>query len=430
MLQFAHGAHQWLTSQVVNTTTAISGLGFTPKALRFYWVGLQSNSPTAASSQVVQQRRGVGFASSATSRAAVGTFSNDAAGNADCGSVFTTTAVAITVDGTGAVDGLLDISSFDADGFTLIVDDVAIANITVFWEAWGGDEISNVTIGSIAEPAATGTQSYTATGFVATPATSDQCVMFAGVQTINVSGTGQAQDSGLHVGFATSTSTANNITVSGNSDDGSATMDTDGYNYTGDCISMIVIAGGTAVNSRATLTGFGTDFFTLNWLARATTNRRTIYMAIKGGEWYAGSTTIAGNTLNSTATIGNLPINIRGISLIGAMKAVSTAATSTVNDRIAFGSGLSTTSRNSAGVLDEDATANTEIDLSIYYDKVLVYPSINGTLQTAYDINSLGANSVQLITTTAGGVASEWIGYLVFGDRKPRTVSIGHPFIG
>ena len=349
MLNFAHGAVQWLTSQTLSTTIAVTGLGFQPKALRFYWVGLQSNSPTNLTSDVISERRGVGFASSTTSRASVGTTSLNGSGNADCGSVFTTTACVITVSAAGATDGLLDINSFDTDGFTLIVDDVTPANITVFWEAWGGDEIRNVTIGSIAEPAATGVQNYTATGFETTPATKDQCVMFAGVQSVNASGTGQAQDSGLCVGFATSTNTANQIVVIGNSDDGSGTMDTDGYNYTGQCLSMIVIAGGNP-NANAVLTAFGTDIFTLNWGARATTNRRYIYMAIKGGEWHAGSTTITGNTLNSTTTIGDNTFNLRGVSLIGARKTISTVNTATAQDRIAFGSGLSPTSRNSAGL--------------------------------------------------------------------------------
>jgi hypothetical protein len=429
MLKFAHGAVQWLTTDVLNSTKAVTGLGFSPKAIRFYWVGLQSNSPTAANSQVVSERRGIGFAQSTTSRACVGTLSTDNSGNAACASIWSNTACVITVSSAGTVDGLLDISSIDTDGFTLIVDDVTPANITVFWEAWGGDEITNVTIGAIAEPAATGTQNYTATGFVTSPPTRNQCVMFAGVQTVNASGTGAAEDSGLHVGFATGTATANNITICGNSDQGSATMDTDGYNYTGDCLSMIVIAGGTAVNARATLSAYGTDLFTLNWLARATTNRRSIYMAIKGGEWSAGSTTIAGNTLNSTSTIVDRPFDIRGVSLIGAMKTQSTAATATAQDRMGFGSGISTAARNSAGVIDIDALATSNVATSVNYTQVLVYPSTAGALQTAYDISNLNANSLTLITDTAGGVANEWIGYLLFGDRKPRTVSIGHPFI-
>jgi len=432
MLNFAHGSYQWLTTQVLGTNTTIT-TGFRPKALRFYWVGLQSNSPTNANSQAVAERRGVGFATSTTSRAAVGTFSADNSGNADCGSAFTDTAIAITVTGAGVVDGLLDLNEINDTFFVIRVADVAPANITVYWEAWGGSDITAVTIGSIAEPAATGTQNYTATGFRVGGAGDnmrDQCIMLAGVQSVNASGVGQATDSGLHVGFITSNPIdgASQITVCGNSDDGSATMDTDGYNYTGQCLSMITIGGGNP-NATAALSVFGTNTFTLNWSNRATTNRRSIYMAIKGGQWQAGSLTIAGNTLNSTSTIQGLPFNITGISLIGAMKTISTVNTSTAEDRIGFGSGLSTTSRNSAGVLDENGTANSEIDLSIYYDQVLVYPSNAGGLQTAYDISTLAVNSLTLTTDTAGGVANEWIGYLIFGFRKPRTVSIGHPFI-
>jgi hypothetical protein len=426
MLNFAHGSIQSLTTDPVSTTYTVV-TNFQPKAIRFYWVGLQSNPPTPASSQTVAERRGVGFWSSTTgNNFSVGTFSADNSGNADCGSIYIENGVVVTVDGTGTLDGRISVNSSSATGFILILNDVLPANITIFYEVWGGDEITDVTVGSIAEPAATGNNSYAAGGFLSTD--TNNCIMFAGVQSVNAAGTGQAQDSGLHIGFATGTATTNQVTVCGNSDDGSATMDTDGYNRTGECLSMIVIAGGNP-NARAVLTVFSDNAFTLNWLARATTNRRSMYMAIRGGQWQAGSTTIAGNTLNSTATIGDVPFNIRGVSLIGAMKTQSTINTSTAQDRIGFGSGLSTTSLNSAGVLDEDATANSEIDTIVTYTSVLAYPSITGTTQTSYNINNLNANSLTLVTTTAGGVANEWIGYLIFGDKKPRTISVGHPFI-
>ena len=426
-LGFSHGSVQWLTASALNTIYTVSGLSFQPKALRFYWVGLQSNSPTSASSAAVNERRGVGFASSTTSRRAVGTFSQDNSGSANCGGVVGNTEVVITVDGNGTIDGRLDLNSITADGFTLIVDDVAPANITVFWEAWGGDDITNVTIGDIAEPAATGTQTYTATGFNGN--VQNQCVMFGGCQSTANVGTGEATDSGLCLGFATNTTTTENITACGNSDDGSAVMDTDGYNIQGECLSMIQLAGGNP-NGRATLTDFTADSFTLDWLSVGTTNRRYVYMAIKGGAWYSSSTTIAGNTLNSTTTIQNIPFNIEGISLIGTMSTENTAGSSHIEDRIGLGSGLSTTSRNSAGVHDIHAENTSLITTTIQYASVLAYPSITGTLQTAYDINRLSVNQIELITDTAGGVANEWIGYLVFGDeRKPRPVSVGHPFI-
>jgi len=427
-LNFAHGSVQWLTTDALNATKVVTGLGFTPKALRFYWVGLQSNSPTNAVAGNVNERRGVGFAVSNASRRCVGTFSDDNNGAAsDCGSVAADDCVCITVAGTGTIDGKLDISSFDADGFTLIVDDVVPANITVFYEAWGGQDITAAVVGDIAEPAATGTQNYTVSGF-----TSDgrnQCVMFAGVQSVNTLNTGQGQDSGLCVGFATSTSSTNNVIVVGNADDNSATSDTDGYCFQGDCLAQIVIAGGNP-DARANLSAWGTDLFTLNWTNRATTNRRNIFLAIKGGSWRASSYTIAGNTLSSTTTVSDLPFFLRGISLIGRMTAQDTAGTSTAQDRIGFGSGISTASRNSAGVLDRNGQDPTEINTIVQYSSVLSFPSNGGGVQATYDINAFNLNSFQIIVDTAGGVASEFHGYLAFGDTMyPRIQSVGHPFI-
>jgi len=427
-LDFAHGSVQWLTTDVLNATKVVTGLGFTPKAIRFYWVGLQSNSPSNAVSGAVNERRGVGFAVSAASRRCVGTFAednNNAASND--GSVAADNSVCITVDGAGTVDGRLDISSFDADGFTLIVDDVTPANITVFYEVWGGTDITAAVVGDIAEPAATGTQNYTVAGF-----TSDgrnQCVMFAGVQSVNALNTGQGQDSGLCVGFATSTSTTNNVVVVGNADDNSATSDTDGYCIQGECLAQIVIAGGNP-NARATLSAWGTDLFTLNWLARATTNRRNIFLAIKGGSWQSSSYTIAGNTLNSTTTVSELPFNLKGISLIGRMTAQSTAGTSTAQDRIGFGSAAGTTSRNSAGVLDNNGADPTEIGTIVQYNSVLSFPTAAGAVQATYDVNVFGLNLFEIIVDTAGGAVGEFHGYLAFGNTYfPRNQSIGHPFI-
>jgi hypothetical protein len=427
-LDFAHGSVQWLTTDALNATKVVTGLGFTPKALRFYWVGLQSNSPTNGVSGAVNERRGVGFAVSNASRRCVGTFSDDNNGAAsDCGSVAADDCVCITVAGTGTIDGKLDISSFDADGFTLIVDDVVPANITVFYEAWGGQDITAAVVGDIAEPAATGTQNYTVSGF-----TSDghnQCVMFAGVQSVNALNTGQGQDSGLCVGFATSTSSTNNVIVVGNADDNSATSDTDGYCFQGDCLAQIVIAGGNP-DARANLSAWGTDLFTLNWTNRATTNRRNIFLAIKGGSWQASSYTIAGNTLNSTTTVSDLPFFLRGLSLIGTMAAQDAAGVSTTQDRIGFGSGLSTTSRNSAGVLDRTGQDPTMINTIVQYSSVLSFPSTGGGVQATYDINAFNLNQFQIIVDTAGGVASEFHGYLAFGDTMyPRIQSVGHPFI-
>ncbi len=190
----------------------------------------------------------------------------------------------------------------------------------------GGDDITVAEALSIAEPVATGNVDYTVTGFTADGV--GQVVMFAGVQQTGASPAVGRQDSGRCVGFASGTAAANNAVAMGNSDDGSATMDTDGYCKTGECLGMIAVAGGNP-SARAQLTQWNTNGFRLNWIARVTTNRRYIALAIKGGLWQAGSYTINGNTLNATATVSGLAFQPLGVDLIGRMTVEQAAGVST-----------------------------------------------------------------------------------------------------
>ena len=422
---FSEGAIQWLTTDALNATKVVTGLGFQPKAIRFYWMGLQS--ATDAGSAAVSERRGIGFCSNATTRRSVGTFSADNSAAADCGSVAADDCVCITVNGTGAIDGKLDISSMDPDGFTLIVDDVTPANITIFYEAWGLDDIQQVTIGDIAEPAATGTQVYTANGFNERGDT--QCVMFAGVQSTAALNTGQVNDSGLCVGASTGTATANNIVVVGNSDDNADPMDTDGYARASECLAMIVVAGGNP-NARAVLSAFGTDTFTLNWTNRGTTNRRYIYMAIKGGGWRAGSYTIRQDSGRTTA-VNNLPFILKGISFMGARKTQAGAGTASTTDSIGLGSASGLLARKSMGIQDQNGAATSNISTRISYDSISSYPTTTGTEQARQDLSVFGYNNfTAIVEIDEGGPENEWMGYLAFGATKlPMQGTIGHPFI-
>jgi hypothetical protein len=330
-------------------------------------------------------------------------------------------AVVVTTDGAGAVTGLLDLNSITSDGFTLIVDDQGVADITVFWEAWGGSDITNVIIGDIAEPAATGTQNYTATGFTSTDDDS-QVVMFAGVQSTAAVNTGAVSDSGLGVGFSTGTASGENIILVGNNDEGSANADTDGYGRAGECLAMITVAGGNP-SARATLSAFGTDIFTLNWTNRATTSRRSIYMAIKGGSWRAGGSTINANTVSATSTVSGLPFTPVGMSLMSRFTTESAAGTATAQDKITLGSGTSTSDRRSQSIWDVDASSNQDLNIGIQYDQVL---AMTGAL-TNLDINAMNSDGFQLIVDAAGpGVASTWYGYLTFGNAQAAT-NIGIP---
>lgn len=414
-MDFAHGAIQWLAADVATTTYTVSGLPFQPKALRFYWCGLQSAGDAAT--EVVSQRRGVGFAVGTSERRAVGSFSQDVSSSSNCGTVARNDAVACTTDGAGATDGLLDLNAINSDGFQLIVDNTAPGNITVFWEVWGGADITVAQVGDFAEPAASGNQDYTATGFVA--GATDQVVMLAGVQSVAAMNTAEADASGMYVGCAASATAGDNIVVAGNAADANAIMNTDGYSQSDECLALCDKAGAAVANARAVLTQFGTDNFRLNWIERGVTDRKSIYMALKGGRWASGSTAINLATLGNTATVSGLPFTPIGMSLLWNGTAESTTDVFVASDIIGLGTGSSPSSRQSMVSRDEDAAINAEIDLVLEYDQVLCYANSSGTSGRAVDIDAMNSDGWRLIVDSIATGVTAWVGYLTFGSAPP-----------
>lgn len=410
-LAYARGAIQWLSADGATTTYSVSGLAFQPKALKFSWNGLQS--ATNAGSDTVHERRGWGFATGTTARRSIASLSEDAAAAALCAGGARNDAVACTIDNAGTFDGLLDLSAIASDGFTLIVDDAAPANITIFWEAWGGDDITVAAVGDIAEPAAIGTVDYTVTGFVAGANPGDQVVMFSGCQSTAALNTGANTDSGFCVGFATGA--GENAVVAGNSDNGSATMDTDGYRRGDECLAMIKLAGGNP-NARAALTQFNTDGFRLNWIARGLTGRRYIFLAIKGGRWRTGAYTIDATTLNATATVSGLPFQPIGLSTISGQAAESAAGTSNGPDAITCGSAASTTDRGCLITRDDNGAADSNIITVLRYDAMLGGPAAGGTAGMLADLDAILSDGFRTIMDLESALASTvwWNAYLAF----------------
>lgn len=407
-LLYAHGSVNWLAADAATTTYAVTGLGFTPKAIMFCWMGLGGTTDT--NSQTVHGRSGIGFAVSDSSRGCMGAQSQDAAATQVCTTGYRNDAVAVTMTNTPAVDGLLDLQSLDGDGFTLVVDDQGVVDISVMWQAWGGDGISAASIMEISEPAATGNVDYDCG---CTPT----CLILAGVQGTAAANTVTRNDAALMLGCATSPASNNQWVCVINDDDGSATSDTDAYGRSGECLARIAVAGGNP-SARASLVSFLPRGFRLNWAARATTSRRTLVLALEGGQFEAGFLTINGGTGGATATVEGLPFRPIGLMCGGVNRAESASATSTTQARMAIGWGSSTSSRRSQGYWSEDANATAaEIDLTLSFDQILSYPSNAGGEVSTHDINAMGADSFQLVVDTAGGVSNEWIGYLAFGGK-------------
>lgn len=418
---FAHGAIQWLAADPVTTVYTVSGLSFQPKALRFYWMGLGSATDTA--SETVHSRRGMGFAISTSSRRCVGTQDQDAAGTMVCTTGYRDDCVAMTLTSTPLADGLLDLNSITSDGFTLIVDLSTPVDLTVFWEAWGGSDISVAALVDITEPASTGNVDYTVTGFSSTDS-DDQVVFFAGVQETGSSPAASRNDSGFMVGISSGGAAGENIVVLGNSDDGSANADTHRYGLDSECLAMILVGGGNP-DARAQLTQFNTDGFRLNWIARATTGRRYIALAIKGGQWRVGSYTINDATIGNTTTVSGLPFAPEGICLMQVGIAESVAGTSSTDDAMALGSGSSTSSRRSMGHRSEGGVASAEVNLVLEYDQVLAIANSAGGTTVAHDIDAMLSDGFRIIVDIAAGT-TRWHGYVAFAASAASQIP-GYP---
>lgn len=410
-LDYASGAFVWVASDPIGTLYTVSGLSFQPKALRFVRV---YNTNLVDGSGTYNLNTSIGFATSPTNRVACGVRNPHNMGVSITSSIaYDVGGILIELDGSGTITALLDLDTINTDGFVAIVDNMPGDSTTVFWEAWGGTDITVAQVGYFADPSVTGNQDYTVTGFL--PDDPNQVVMFSG-------GIGNTDaQAGISIGYATSGEPSNNIVVTGSAKDNQTTSNTRGYCQTGECIASLNPLD-WSINARAQLTQFNVNGFRLNWLNTSSwAGYTTIYLAIKGGSWQAGSYTIAGNTSSATATVSGLNFTPKGLDLIGRRSIQSTNNVSTVESVISIGMGTSVSNRKSTGFWDQSGLANMYITHTTQYDQVLCFSS-GGALQSAYDINAMNSNGFEIIVDVAGGVANEWQGYLAFGNTVPGQI--------
>src|SRR5687767_1350697 len=104
-----------ITSPTSNGLQAISGLGFQPKAIIFYGVSQTSSGgiSTAGIGMVL------GFATSATNRAAFGWHDQGAVATTVTGSYFESASAIMLPNPASGVFAQADLDSIDSDGFTL-----------------------------------------------------------------------------------------------------------------------------------------------------------------------------------------------------------------------------------------------------------------------------------------------------------------------
>lgn len=408
-LSFARGTIRWLAADAATTTYTVSGLSFQPKALMFVTMGAGAATDIASTGD---WQSNIGFALSTSDRRCIHTFSDNANTTVRAQMAYRNAEIAAqSAHGDTNTTGELDLNSITSDGFTLIVDDQGLQDLVVEWYAWGGSDLTAYEIFELTEPAATGDTATNLTG-----AFQPDALIFAGSNVAAGPPTFLATADGtMMLGFASSSASTDQVVIVTNDDDAGGTSDTDGYIREGEVIALILNGGGNP-NTLASLTSFDADGFTLNYAATANTGRRIIGLALQGGQWKAGGYTIDGSTGSATATVSGLAF--QPIGGLGFTKGTtqSAAGTSTAEAKISIGGWAGTSDRSALGAWNESAMLITEIDHIVEYDAFLALPSAAGAAASAFDLSAITSDGFTVIVDTAGGVASEYHGYLVFAS--------------
>lgn len=361
-----------VTTGLVGSTVAVSGLGFQPTAVIFWWNGL-----TAASNGTrATSRRGIGAAASASSFFAYGTYDEDAAGTSIATNDYNSTGCIMSVDNSGLMDGLADLASFDADGFTIEVRDVFPTNLLVHYLAIGGT--TNVELGTLTTPGATGNQTYNNSGNFQPDAT----LFFEGGQ-INAG-------SGGRFTFGAATGASNQAVHSSGAADAAATGATGSYNRAGECYITGNGSPAVAPTYRAAFVSHnaGPGGFTLNWLERAATTRTVQFLSIKGGGlWNVGNLLTQTDTVTPIAVTG-LGFTPTGLMLVSACKAATVQdATPGTHDELSIGAATGPSARNCCQM--DSRSGNTTMFVHLASRADCIYAN-SDPANTSYTLEGLG----------------------------------------
>lgn len=412
-LVVAQGSTAWNSADAATTTYAIdlSGSGFSasePLKAIIVFANAQADAADATASADIKVS--VGVATGTAARGCAAGQSDDGAGASATDRVMRTDCVATFVSTAGADAGRLDISVFGDDDFTFIVDVAVPSNRRVHWVALGGSDFDVAAVGTFSFTSdTTGTQDVTVTGFEASPATADQCVLIlstgsSALDTVTA-------NFGLSIGVGAGSSPTNYL-AGITSQDAQDPTDTSSYALSGE--SSATVGASQAVFGRSDISAWGADKFVYNRTEAEATDRVYLYLAMKGPLFQVGDFTIPTDTnAFSETSFGFQP---KGALFVGCGRAASTADTATVHAELSIGFAANATDQRCVSVYDQDAAATTDCDHSVQYGDIAVaWTSGGGTLDAAVALDSFDSGGMTLHATNAAGASGKFVWYLAIG---------------
>jgi hypothetical protein len=383
------------------TTTGsqtVSGLGFQPKAIIFYWSRNTANATAAA-----PRSQGVGF-TDCTNQRAVAIAEDDNAGTSNAGRYRTeSNVIVILSDGTPTVGSRATFTSCNSDGFTI---NWAVSEASAYiinYIAIGGPDVTNVKAGTFTLAASTGIQNITGVGFQP-----DFAMFLQGfTEAVDTASTG------LEMGMGFADYNNNQGSILNCVKDNETTNKT---KYSLQRTDNVILLSSTAcaLDALAAFNGFSSDGFSLNVSDAPAAATSIFYLAIKGGSYAVGN--FSQPTTTGTQTISGLGFQPNSVVLFSHNQVSGTALTAP--STFSIGAANATTSR--AGVWGQSRNVDPS-QTAVYTDnsKIMIMRTLSGTggtgtINAQADFNGFTSDGFQLNWTTVDTTQRQII-YWAFG---------------
>jgi hypothetical protein len=383
------------------TTTGsqtVSGLGFQPKAIIFYWSRNTANATAAA-----PRSQGVGF-TDCTNQRAVAIAEDDNAGTSNAGRYRTeSNVIVILSDGTPTVGSRATFTSCNSDGFTINWAVSEASAHIINYIAIGGTDVTNVKAGTFTLAASTGIQNITGVGF------QPDFAMF-------LQGFTEAVDTasaGLEMGMGFADYNNNQGSILNCVRDAQANNST---KYSLQRTDNVILLSSTAcaIDALAAFNGFSSNGFSLNVSDAPAAATPIFYLAIKGGSYQVGN--FSQPTTTGTQTISGLGFQPNSVVLFSDNQVAGTALAAP--STFSIGAANATTSR--AAVWGQSRNVDPS-QTAVYTDnsKIMIMRTLSGTggagtINAQADFNGFTSGGFQLNWTTADTTQRQII-YWAFG---------------
>lgn len=386
-----------ITQPTSTGNQSITGLGFQPKTIIFFWGGEETADGSAANS-----RLGFGFAVSSTQRGFVWIGDQNGVATTNSSHNFNTTKCILfaTENGTTPTTKAdADFVSMDADGFTINWTTADATQRIVNYIALGGASLTNAFAGSFQQNNTTTNQSVTGVGFQP-----DTMIVISG----NSASLGAGSDPSITIGVITSG--AQKISHSKGRNALAASPHQDSVQKT-DFLGWVGSNSDTPMQGEASFVSFDADGFTL--ISNPAGTRRHIYLCLKGASTKVGTFNQSTSTGNQAVTgVGFKPTAVMFQSV---MKASSTSIDSS-GARLMVGAASDSSNR----AVNSHAT-NNALSLNASHDldrtkciKMIAEGGASPTTSAAADFVSNDSDGFTINNTTADATSREVV-YLAFG---------------